>query len=152
MNEKPIPFPVTLKAAITLDGKIATAGGDSKWITGEPARMEAHQLRHQHDAIVVGIKTVLNDDPKLNVRGIPDGRSPMRIILDSQGRLRPESKVLADDGIQIIQVLGSDAKEPEPLIHKNLSRIRAVTPRPSLRTGKPSSTSPASLPPSALQP
>ena len=132
MSEKPMSFPVTLKAAITLDGKIATAGGDSKWITGETARMEAHRLRHQHDAILVGIRTVLSDNPELNVRGIPGGRSPVRIILDSQGRLRPESKVLADDGIRVIQVLGSDASGPETFIHKNLARIRAKTSRPEI--------------------
>ena len=132
MSEKPMSFPVTLKAAITLDGKIATVGRDSKWITGEAARMEAHRLRHQHDAILVGIRTVLSDDPELNVRGIPGGQSPVRIILDSRGRLPPKSKVLTDDSIRVIQVLGSDKSGPETLIHKNLTRIRAKTLRPEI--------------------
>ena len=85
MNSPTTKIQVTLKAAISLDGKIATAGGDSKWITGEPARLEGHRLRSQHDAILVGINTVSQDNPSLTTRGIPDGRSPMRIILDSTG-------------------------------------------------------------------
>jgi len=87
-----MPF-VTLKIAQTLDGKIATATGASQWITGEEARKEAHRLRDSHDAILVGINTVLNDDPSLTTR-IPGGRDPIRVIVDSKLRTPPSAKVI----------------------------------------------------------
>jgi diaminohydroxyphosphoribosylaminopyrimidine deaminase/5-amino-6-(5-phosphoribosylamino)uracil reductase len=88
-----IPF-VTLKAAVTLDGKIATRTGDSKWITGEVARTEAHRLRDQHDALLVGVGTILADDPRLTVRHI-EGRDPLRAILDANLRTPPSAMALA---------------------------------------------------------
>jgi diaminohydroxyphosphoribosylaminopyrimidine deaminase / 5-amino-6-(5-phosphoribosylamino)uracil reductase len=87
-----LPF-VTLKIAQTLDGKIATASGASKWITGESARRAGHQLRDRHDAILVGINTILKDDPSLTTR-IPGGRDPARVILDSRLRTPPTAKVI----------------------------------------------------------
>ncbi|HEX3030816.1 MAG TPA: bifunctional diaminohydroxyphosphoribosylaminopyrimidine deaminase/5-amino-6-(5-phosphoribosylamino)uracil reductase RibD [Bacillota bacterium] len=88
------PF-VLLKAAMTMDGKIATHTGDSRWVTGEEARGYVHQLRDEYDAIMVGIGTVLADDPALTTRrpGV-EGRDPIRIILDSEGRLPLEARVL----------------------------------------------------------
>lgn len=77
-----IPF-VIIKLAASLDGKIATSTGDSKWITEEVARHYAHRLRNQVDAVLVGIGTVLADDPQLTCR-IPGGRNPWRIVLDSR--------------------------------------------------------------------
>ena len=79
-----VPF-VILKLAATLDGKIASSTGDSKWVTGEAARGYVHQMRDRVDAVVVGIRTVLADNPKLNCR-ISKGRDPFRVVLD--GRLR----------------------------------------------------------------
>ncbi|MBA3819459.1 MAG: bifunctional diaminohydroxyphosphoribosylaminopyrimidine deaminase/5-amino-6-(5-phosphoribosylamino)uracil reductase RibD, partial [Deltaproteobacteria bacterium] len=72
----------TLKAAITLDGKICTIAGQSKWITGAPARADVMRLRDGHDAVLVGIGTVLADDPWLSARRA-GGRDPQRVVLDS---------------------------------------------------------------------
>lgn len=88
------PF-VTLKAASTLDGKIATHTLDSKWITSEEARLDVHLLRSQHMAILVGVGTVIADDPELTAR-IPNGRNPLRIVLDSTLRIPLDSKLVTD--------------------------------------------------------
>ena len=87
-----MPF-VTMKIAQTLDGKIATSTGESKWITGEAARREGHRLRDSHDAILVGVATVLADDPSLTTR-IPGGRDPLRVIVDSNLRTPPKAKII----------------------------------------------------------
>ncbi|HET7579438.1 MAG TPA: bifunctional diaminohydroxyphosphoribosylaminopyrimidine deaminase/5-amino-6-(5-phosphoribosylamino)uracil reductase RibD [Bacillales bacterium] len=90
------PF-VTLKSAISLDGKIATASGESQWITGEEARNDAHQYRDQHDAILVGINTVLADNPSLTTRLSGGGKNPIRIILDRQLRTPLDANVVKDE-------------------------------------------------------
>ena len=87
-----VPF-VTLKIAQTLDGKIATAAGESKWITGEKAREEGHRLRDANDAILVGINTVLKDNPSLTTR-IPRGRDPIRIVVDTKLRTPLKAKII----------------------------------------------------------
>jgi diaminohydroxyphosphoribosylaminopyrimidine deaminase/5-amino-6-(5-phosphoribosylamino)uracil reductase len=86
---------VTLKLATSLDGRIATASGESRWITGEAARQAAHRLRTQHDAVVIGVETALADDPELTVRleGYA-GPQPARVVLDSRQRLQPHSKLV----------------------------------------------------------
>jgi diaminohydroxyphosphoribosylaminopyrimidine deaminase/5-amino-6-(5-phosphoribosylamino)uracil reductase len=86
---------VTLKAAATLDGRIADVHGTSQWITGEAARAHAHRLRAQADAIVVGITTALRDDPALTVRlGTPWPREPYRVVLDTHARLGADATVI----------------------------------------------------------
>ena len=89
---KKTPF-VVLKTAMSLDGKIATASGESKWITGEEARKDVHKLRNRLSAIMVGINTVLIDNPELTCR-IPDGINPVRIIVDSNLRVPYDCKIL----------------------------------------------------------
>jgi diaminohydroxyphosphoribosylaminopyrimidine deaminase/5-amino-6-(5-phosphoribosylamino)uracil reductase len=86
---------ITLKLATTLDGRIATANGQSKWITGEEARRVVHELRAGHDGVLVGIETALKDDPELTVRLAGyEGYQPARIILDSRSRLPMASKLV----------------------------------------------------------
>ena len=95
------PF-VTLKAAITLDGRTATRGRESKWITGEAARTHSRRERGLHQAVLVGVGTVLADDPQLNVRLNSDSGDsldePIRIVLDSQLRTPPSAKLLHSPG------------------------------------------------------
>lgn len=90
------PF-VTLKAATSLDGRIAAAGGDSRWITGEPARRVGHWLRARHHAIAVGADTVLRDDPQLTAR-LFAGTDPVPVIVDSRLRTAESNAVLLRPG------------------------------------------------------
>ena len=77
-----LPF-VILKTAMTMDGKIATAGMDSKWVTSEKSRRYVHKLRSELDVIMVGVGTIIKDDPLLTSR-IPGGRNPLRVVVDSK--------------------------------------------------------------------
>jgi diaminohydroxyphosphoribosylaminopyrimidine deaminase/5-amino-6-(5-phosphoribosylamino)uracil reductase len=103
------PF-VILKIAQSLDGKIATAGGESKWITGTEAREHVHRLRNEVDALLVGIGTVKKDNPSLDCR-IRGGKNPYRIIVDSRLQIPLNSRVLKyDDGKTIIATTGKADK------------------------------------------
>lgn len=84
---------VTLKLACTLDGRIATASGDSQWITGPAARAHVHMLRMTHDAVMVGAGTALADNPDLSVRGLGARHQPVRVVLDSRLRHSPDSRL-----------------------------------------------------------
>ncbi|MEQ3337205.1 bifunctional diaminohydroxyphosphoribosylaminopyrimidine deaminase/5-amino-6-(5-phosphoribosylamino)uracil reductase RibD [Clostridium butyricum] len=87
------PF-VIMKAGISIDGKIATSSGESKWITSERSRLHSHELRNRMSGIMVGINTVLSDDPSLTYRGEHKGKDPLRIIIDSTLKVPFESKVI----------------------------------------------------------
>jgi diaminohydroxyphosphoribosylaminopyrimidine deaminase/5-amino-6-(5-phosphoribosylamino)uracil reductase len=112
LNEKFVRFVttgrpyVTLKAAMTLDGKIAAASGESRWITSEAARQEGHRLRYIHDAILVGVQTILADDPLLTARW-GAGKALLRVILDSRLRTPPEARILSrtDGGSALVYTL-----------------------------------------------
>ena len=85
---------VTYKAAITLDGKVAAAGGDARWISCLDSRRAVHELRSRVDAVMVGAGTVRRDDPELTVR-LAEGRDPVRVVITHDGDLPPGAKVLA---------------------------------------------------------
>ncbi|MBD3181233.1 bifunctional diaminohydroxyphosphoribosylaminopyrimidine deaminase/5-amino-6-(5-phosphoribosylamino)uracil reductase RibD [Candidatus Poribacteria bacterium] len=106
------PF-ITIKTAMTLDGKIATCTGESRWISCEESRNIVHRIRDEVDAIMVGIGTVLKDDPSLTTR-LPDGngKDPIRIILDSKGHIPLESRVLhLDSNAKTIIAVTSQVSE-----------------------------------------
>jgi diaminohydroxyphosphoribosylaminopyrimidine deaminase/5-amino-6-(5-phosphoribosylamino)uracil reductase len=85
---------VLFKSAMTLDGKVATRTGDSKWISGEKARLRSHHWRAERDAVVVGIGTALADDPQLTARVEGAARQPRRVVFDSEGRLPLDSQLV----------------------------------------------------------
>jgi len=101
-----IPF-VTLKLAMTLDARIADSCGKSKWITGTEARKHVHLMRSRSDAVMVGVGTVLADDPMLTVRAV-EGKSPLRVIVDSRLRTPPDARVFADDNVIIVSTEAAD--------------------------------------------
>ncbi|MBW2732626.1 MAG: bifunctional diaminohydroxyphosphoribosylaminopyrimidine deaminase/5-amino-6-(5-phosphoribosylamino)uracil reductase RibD [Deltaproteobacteria bacterium] len=85
---------VTLKSALTLDGHVATRRGDSRWVSGSESREVGHQLRALHDVIMVGVGTVLADNPELTCRAARGGRDPIRVVLDSQLQTPPRAKIV----------------------------------------------------------
>lgn len=123
-----MPF-VTLKIAQTLDGKIATASGESQWITGEKAREEGHRLRDANDAILVGINTILKDNPSLTAR-ISNGRDPVRVILDSKLRIPLTAKVLTQKSTSktIVATLATAPKMKIKKLHDAGADVLLVKP------------------------
>lgn len=107
-----IPF-VTVKTAVSLDGKTATFSGDSQWITGNAARLDVHQYRHKHDAILVGVNTVLADNPSLTTRLPNGGKSPLRVILDTNLRTPIDSKVITDNEAETWIFVGNNVTVQE---------------------------------------
>lgn len=101
------PF-VIVKAAMTLDGKIATASGESKWITCEESRQHAMELRRGVDAVLVGVKTVLADDPGLTIRQVQSPKLLRRIILDTLARTPLNAKVVSDEFAGLTTIVASD--------------------------------------------
>lgn len=100
---------VRVKLAASLDGRTAMANGESKWITGEPARDDVQHWRARSSAILTGIGTVLADDPSLNVRAFDIGRQPLRVILDSTLRMSPKAAMLSLPGSTLVVTASHDA-------------------------------------------
>ncbi|MCE2457431.1 MAG: bifunctional diaminohydroxyphosphoribosylaminopyrimidine deaminase/5-amino-6-(5-phosphoribosylamino)uracil reductase RibD [Dehalococcoidia bacterium] len=118
---------VTAKFAMSLDGKIATRTGDSKWITGEESRRYVHELRARSDAIMAGIGTVIADDPQLTARrpdGTPLPRQPLRVVVDSSGRIPLESTLLRQPGEALIAASGGSE---EKLAHLEEAGAKILT-------------------------
>lgn len=122
---------ITLKAAMTLDGKTATARGESKWITSDTARQFAMKLRAEHDAILVGVNTVIQDDPSLTIR-FAKSKAPdklhgfRRIILDPQARTPLTAKVVSDEHKHLTTVVvGKTA--PSKRVQALAKKVRVIT-------------------------
>ena len=131
------PF-VTVKAAMTLDGKIATASGESKWITGPQARAHAMRLRQGADALLVGINTVLTDNPSLTVRGTKDsGRSSgrlRRLVLDSQARTPLDANVVSDENAALTTIVVSE-RAPRQKSASLAKRVNVLV-APAVKAGR----------------
>ena len=127
------PF-VRLKAASTLDGKIATRNGESQWITGEDARALGRRLRGHADGILVGIGTAQLDNPRLTAR-VEGMREPARIVLDSTARLPATAHLLAPDGARRIVIVGelAPADRIRELRHEGAEILQMPGPRPQPR-------------------
>ena len=114
-----MPFTIA-KFAMTLDGKIATHTGDSRWVTGAEARRYAHEMRRGCDAIMVGVNTVLRDDPQLTARDGDDKpleHQPLRIVLDSRACTPPDARLLKQPGPTIIAATHPPDENVGPLMH-----------------------------------
>lgn len=124
-----MPLRVTLKLATSLDGRIAMPSGESRWITGEAARAQGHRLRAAHEAILVGVETVLADDPELTVRFGEEGRDvaqPLRIVLDSRLRTPPSAKVASRNTLILT------ATEPHPIGTAEVIHVASADGRPTI--------------------
>lgn len=125
---------LVLKAGMTLDGKVATATGESRWITGPEARRDAHRLRDRLDAIMVGVGTVLADDPQLTVRGIRGGRDPVRVVVDSRLRTPATARLLPAAGHSparvIIATSGRSSRAREDRLVRAGAEVWRVGPGP----------------------
>lgn len=119
-----LPY-VTLKTASTLDGKVAARTGDSRWISGPSSREAVHTMRHRHDGIMVGIATLLADDPQLTTRLSVPALHPTRIIVDSQLRIPLDARVVTD-GIAptiVLTTAGADADKRDALIAAGVETV-----------------------------
>ncbi len=140
-----LPF-VRAKLAVSLDGRTALAGGDSRWITGRSARADVHRLRARSCAILTGIGTVLADDPRLTARpgDEPARRQPLRVVMDTQLRLQPGARLLQQPGKTVVmtgapvadglkhtleqagaEVVVLQAADPDERLHEALQRLAA---------------------------
>ncbi len=104
------PF-VVAQLGQSLDGRIATLSGESQWINKDEALIHVHRVRAAVDAVIVGVGTVVADDPKLNVRRVP-GRNPARVVIDPKGRMPATAKLLVEDGARRIVVRAAGCAQP----------------------------------------
>jgi diaminohydroxyphosphoribosylaminopyrimidine deaminase / 5-amino-6-(5-phosphoribosylamino)uracil reductase len=133
-GETPTRPSVTVSYAQTLDGRVATTTGESKWISCPDSLRFAHEMRASHDAVLVGVGTVCKDDPRLTVRHVP-GTSPLRVVVDSTLRTPPDAAVLAD-GAAPGTVLAVTDRAPEERREKAHSLGATVMNLPSGLDGR----------------
>lgn len=138
-----LPF-VTVKFAMSLDGKIATRRGDSRWISGEGSREYVHQLRRATDVIMVGVNTILSDDPQLTARdssglekgGMKEGggerKKPLRVIVDSGARTPPTARVFSEPGTTIVATTTAAAPDRVKKLKKAGAEVIEFSPREGL--------------------
>ncbi len=149
-----MPF-VTVKAAMTLDGKIATASGESKWITGEKARAYGMKLRQGSDAVLVGINTILADNPSLTFRPVHSPQSTVhnprlrRIVLDSLARTPLKAKVVSDKYAALTTIVVCN-RAPKPRVATLAKRVNVMV-APTIKVGRVSSRAGSSAAPSHPQ-
>ena len=132
-----LPF-TTAKFAMSLDGKIATHTGDSKWVTGPEARGYVQKMRRECDAITVGVNTVLADDPQLTARdddGSPLARQPLRVVLDSQARTPTRSRMLGEPGKTLVLVVDGAPGSRIRALRDAGAEVLPITPGPDRRPG-----------------
>ena len=121
-----MPF-VVMKTAMSLDGKITTKTGDSKWISGEESRKRVHELRNQYSGIMVGINTVIKDDPLLNVRDINGNtKNPIRIIVDSKARTPLKAKIINSPEIAPTIIAVTDQAPDEKLSQLKEKKVQVI--------------------------
>jgi diaminohydroxyphosphoribosylaminopyrimidine deaminase/5-amino-6-(5-phosphoribosylamino)uracil reductase len=121
-----IPY-VALKLALSLDGRIATRTGASKWVTGPEARARVHLLRAQHDAVIVGIGTAIADDPRLTVRDAP-GHSPLRVVFDTKLRLPLAARLVQsarEVPTWVVCTTDAPSSAEEALVERGVEVLRA---------------------------
>ena len=118
------PF-VSLKAAISLDGRMCLDNNSSKWITGIEARIQAHVMRSENDAVLVGVNTILNDDPELTVRYV-EGITPLRVVLDSNLKTPPDAKVISHDNKCLIITSENADSDKAKILEDSGARVARV--------------------------
>ncbi len=116
---------ITLKAGISLDGKIATISGQSQWITNNKSREDSHIYRSRHDAILTGINTIIRDNPSLTTRLPLGGKNPIRIVLDTNLRTPISSKIIIDKQAETWVVIGNNVNQTKVLEYQKLG-IRII--------------------------
>jgi diaminohydroxyphosphoribosylaminopyrimidine deaminase/5-amino-6-(5-phosphoribosylamino)uracil reductase len=121
------PF-VTLKAALTLDGKIASRSGRSRWISCPASRQKVHRMRSRVDAVLVGLGTVLQDDPQLTVRGIRGGRNPCRVVMDSMLRIPMTARVLEPEAETLLATTDRASKRRILQLERRGIRVEVFRP------------------------
>jgi diaminohydroxyphosphoribosylaminopyrimidine deaminase/5-amino-6-(5-phosphoribosylamino)uracil reductase len=128
-----MPF-VTVKYAQTLDGRIAAATGDSRWISSGPSLKLAHRLRSLHDSVLIGIGTALSDDPQLTVR-LAKGRNPVRVVIDASLRIANDAQVLQDQNVAPTIVATTGRADQEKVDTLTRTGVKVIT-VPEDREGK----------------